>query len=180
MSTGQYILFIGLFVFVIGTQTGRRHPNAQRLIIPLVIVGAFGFKYLKSIPSGSTAHLLILGGAALGIAFGLASLALIRVETDSQTGRLVTVAGLSYVVLWTVALVARLGFAYGSTHWFRSDLASFSRQHHVAGKTYATAFVLWVALMILIRTVGVLLRAQRVGAKIDFSELRRRTGVRAT
>jgi hypothetical protein len=174
VSTSQYILFIGLFVFVVGTQVGRRQPNAQRLIIPVVIVGAFGFKYLKSIPSGSTPALLIAGGVALGVVFGLLSLTMIRVEKDPQTRRLVTIAGLPYVALWTIALVARLGFAYGSTHWFKSDLASFSVQHHVPAETYATAFVLWVLLMILIRTIGVVVRARRVGATINFSEFRRR------
>lgn len=174
MSTSQYILFLGLFVFVVGTQVGRREPNAQRLIIPVVIVGAFGFKYLKALPSGGTAQLLVLGGVALGIVFGLLSLTMIRVEKDPASHRLVTIAGLSYVALWTVALVARLGFAYGSTHWFKSDLASFSIQHHVPATTYATAFVLWVLLMILIRTIGVVVRAQEVGARIDFSEFGRR------
>jgi hypothetical protein len=39
--------------------------------------------------------------------------------------------------------------------------------------------VLWALMMILIRTIGVLVRAQRVGAKIDFSEVlpRRRVGI---
>ena len=174
MSTGQYILFIGLFVFVVATQTGRRMPNAQRLLIPVVIVGAFGFKYLNAFPSGGTARLLVIGGVALGIVFGLLSLTIIRVEKDPATGRLVTIAGLAYVALWTVALIARLGFAYGSTHWFRSDLASFSIQHQIPAKTYATAFVLWVLVMIVIRTIGVIVRARRAGAKIDFSELRPR------
>ena len=32
-------------------------------------------------------------------------------------------------------LVARLGFAFGSTHWFKSDLASFSTQCHVPSET---------------------------------------------
>ena len=174
MSTGQYILFIGLFVFIVGTQVGRRRPDAQRLIIPVVIVGVFGFRYLKSIPSGGTADLLIAGGAVVGIVFGLLSLTMIRVLKDPETGRLVTIAGLSYVVLWTVALIARLGFAYGSTHWFRSNLVSFSVHHRVPSGTYATAFVLWVLLMILIRTIGVVVRAHRVGARIDFSGLLRR------
>jgi hypothetical protein len=174
VSTSQYILFIGLFAFILATQVGRRQPNVQRLIIPLVIVGVFGFKYLKSIPSGGTALFLIAAGIALGIAFGALALTMIRVEKDPQTARLVTIAGLSYVVLWTVALVARLGFAFGSTHWFKSDLASFSIQHHVPSDTYATAFVLWVSLMILIRTIGVMVRGHQVGAKVDFSELRRR------
>jgi hypothetical protein len=44
VSTSQYILFIGLFAFIVATQVGRRQPNVQRLIIPLVIVGVFGFK----------------------------------------------------------------------------------------------------------------------------------------
>ena len=174
MSTSQYILFIGLFVFVVGTQVGRRQPNAQRLIIPVVIVGAFGFKYLKSIPSGTTPELLIALGIVLGIVFGLLSLLLIRVEKDPDTGRLVTIAGLPYVLLWTVALVARLGFAFGSTHWFKSDLASFSIQHRVPSSTYAAGFVLWVMVMILIRTIGVVFRAHQIGAKIDFSEFGRR------
>jgi hypothetical protein len=34
--------------------------------------------------------------------------------------------------------------------------------------------VLFVLLMILIRTIGVIVRAPRVGAEIDFTELRRR------
>jgi hypothetical protein len=174
LSTGQYILFIGLFVFIVGTQVGRRRPDGQRLIIPVVIVAAFGFKYLKSMPSGGTAQLLIAGGAVVGVIFGLLSLTMIRVEKDPGTARLITIAGISYVLLWTFALVARLGFAYGSTHWFKSDLASFSIRHHVPAKTYATAFVLWVLLMILIRTIGVVVRAQRVGAKIPFSGLLRR------
>ena len=174
MSTSQYILFIGLFVFVVGTQVGRREPNAQRLIIPVVIVGAFGFKYLKSIPSGTTPELLIALGVVLGFVFGLLSLLLIRVEKDPDTGRLVTIAGLPYVLLWTVALVARLGFAFGSTHWFKSDLASFSIQHRVPSSTYAAGFVLWVMVMILIRTIGVVVRARRIDAKIDWAEFRRR------
>jgi hypothetical protein len=174
VSTGQYFLFIGLFLFIVGTQVGRRQPNAQRLIIPVVIVAAFGFKYVKSVPGGSTPDLLIAGGVLVGLVFGLLSLALIRVEKDPKTGRLVTIAGLPYVLLWTAALVARLGFAFGSTHWFKSDLASFSIQHHVPDKTYATAFVLWVLVMILIRTIGVVVRAHRIGAKIDWQEFRRR------
>lgn len=174
MSTSQYILFIGLFVFIVATQVGRREPNVQRLIIPLVIVGVFGFRYLKSFPSGGTGLLLVVGGIALGIVFGLLALTMIRVEKDPETARLVTIAGVSYVVLWTIALVARLGFAFGSTHWFRSDLASFSIQHHIPSDTYATAFVLWVSLMILIRTIGVVVRGYGVGAKVDFSEFRRR------
>jgi hypothetical protein len=174
VSTSQYILFIGLFVFIVGTQVGRRHPNAQRLIIPVVIVAVFGFKYLKSFPSGTTPALLIAGGVVLGIVFGLLSLALIRVEKDPESGRLVTIAGLPYVLLWTIALVARLGFAFGSTHWFKADVASFSIQHHVPSDTYAAAFVLWVMVMILIRTIGIVVRAHSIGAKIDWQELRGR------
>jgi xanthosine utilization system XapX-like protein len=174
VSTSQYILFIGLFAFIVATQVGRREPNVQRLIIPLVIVGVFGFKYLKSFPSGGTALLLVAGGIALGVLFGLLALRMIRVEKDPQTARLVTIAGLAYVGLWTIALLARLGFAFGSTHWFKSNLASFSVQHHVPRDTYATAFVLWVSLMILIRTIGVSVRGYRIGAKFDFSEFRRR------
>lgn len=53
-------------------------------------------------------------------------------------------------------------------------MASFSIQHHVPGDTYVAAFVLWVMVMILIRTIRIAVRAHRIGAKIDWQELRHR------
>jgi hypothetical protein len=176
VSTSDYFLYIGLFVFILATQLGRREPNAQRLILPVVIVAAVGYKHLSGLPSGGTAQLLVGGGVGAGLLFGLTSLLVIRIEKNPTTGRLVTIAGWAYAMLWTAALVARLGFAYGSTHWFRAELGSFSLEHHVPGSTYGDAFVLWVLVMIIVRTLWVVGRGKTIGAKIDFSEFGRHRG----
>lgn len=172
MSLSDYLLYTGLFVAILATQLGTRRPDARRLLLPVAIVAGVGFKYLKVIPSGTTAHLIEAAGLAVGVLFGLASIALIQVRRDPADSRLVTVAGWPYAALWTVAMALRMGFAYGSTHWFTHDLVTFSTQHHVPFETYGTAFVLMVLAMILVRTAGVLLRARLAGATVNFGALR--------
>ncbi|OON79244.1 hypothetical protein [Streptomyces tsukubensis] len=171
MSLSDYLLYTGVFIAILATQLGTRRPDARRLLLPVGIVAGVGFKYLKEIPSGSTAHLIEGAGLAVGLLFGLASIALIRVHRDPADHRLVTVAGWPYAALWTAAMALRLGFAYGSTHWFTHALATFSIQHQVPAATYGTAFVFMVLAMITVRTVGVLIRARLAGATVDFGAL---------
>jgi hypothetical protein len=173
MSTADYITFIGLFVFVLATQLGRRPVAARKLVLPLLLVGGIGTKYLRALPSGSMSHLLELGGLAVGVAFGLVSVALVKVERDPARGRPVTRAGWGYAALWTVALAGRMAFAYGSTHWFTAPLAAFSIANHVPGTAYAAAFVLMVLAMIAVRTIAIVVRSRQAGAPIDWSELTR-------
>lgn len=172
MSVSDYLLYTGLFVAILATQLGTRRPEAKRLVLPVAIVAGVGFKYLKAMPAGGTAHLIEAAGLAVGLLFGLASIALIKVGRDPADSRLITIAGWPYAALWTLALALRLGFAYGSTHWFTHPLATFSIQHHVAPATYGTAFVLMVLAMITVRTAGVVLRGRALGADIDAGALR--------
>jgi len=172
VSLSDYLLYTGLFIAILATQLGTRRPDARRLLLPVAIVAGVGFKYLKEIPSGSTAHLIEAAGLAAGLLFGLVSIALIQVRRDPDDARLITVAGWPYAALWTVAMVLRLGFAYGSTHWFPHALATFSIQHRVPVAAYGTAFVLMVLAMIIVRTAGVLVRARRAGATVDLGALR--------
>ncbi|MGF1425637.1 hypothetical protein [Kitasatospora sp. LaBMicrA B282] len=171
MSVSDYLLYTGLFVAVLVTQLGTRRPDAKRLVLPIAIVAGIGAKYLKAMPGGSMPHLLEAAGLAAGLLFGLASIALIKVRRDEKDHRLVTVSGWPYAALWTLALALRLGFAYGSTHWFTHQLASFSIAHHVPSDTYGTAFVLMVLTMITVRTVGVMARARAARATIGFAGL---------
>jgi hypothetical protein len=172
VSTADYITYTALFVFMIATQLGRRTPSLDRLILPVLIVGGIGFKYLTNLPTGTANHLLEAAGLGAGLLFGLASVALVKVEKDPQSGRAVTKAGWSYAAVWTVALAARMLFAYGSTHWFHSALAQFSITNHINPATYGTFFVLMVLTMITIRTISVIARAQRQGANLNVRESR--------
>jgi hypothetical protein len=171
MNISDYLLYTGLFAAILITQLGTRHPDAKRLLLPVAIVAGVGAKYLKAMPAGTTAHLTELAGLGAGLVFGLAAIALIKVRRDDD-GRLVTVAGWPYAAVWTLALALRLGFAYGSTHWFTHEIASFSIAHHVPSATYGTAFVIMVLTMIVVRTVGVVLRGRAAGASISLGDLR--------
>jgi hypothetical protein len=170
MSPVDYITYTALFAVILATQLGTRHPSIDRLMIPVLIVGGIGFKYLKNLPDGTTSHLLELAGLGAGILFGLAAIPLFRVAKDEKTGHLVTRAAYAYAALWLTALAMRLAFAYGSTHWFHSDIASFSIAHHVPQNAYAAAFVLMVLTMIVIRTAAVLIRGHNQGADFAFGE----------
>jgi hypothetical protein len=172
MSTSDYLLYTGLFAAILITQLGTRRPDGKRLLLPVAIVAGVGAKYLKAMPGGTTAHLIELAGLAAGLLFGLASITLIKVCRDPGDGRLVTTAGWPYAAIWTLALALRLGVAYGSTHWFTRQIASFSAAHHVPPATYGTAFVLMVLTMIVARTIGVVLRGRGAGATISFNGLR--------
>jgi hypothetical protein len=171
MNTADYITYIGLFVFVLATQLGHRQITARKLVMPLVLVGGIGAKYLVHLPAGSMSHLLELGGLVAGLAFGLASIALVKVSADPATGRPTTTAGFGYAAVWSVALAARMAFAYGSTHWFAGPLAAFSAAHHAPGTAYAAAFVLMVLTMIAVRSAVVAIRSHHAGAPVEWNEL---------
>jgi hypothetical protein len=172
VSTADYITYTALFVFILATQLGRRTPSLDKLILPVVIVGGIGFKYLANLPTGTADHLLEVAGVAAGILFGLASVALVKVEKDPESGRAVTKAGVPYAAVWTVALAARMLFAYGSTHWFHSALVQFSIANHINPAAYGTFFVLMVLTMITIRTISVIVRAHSRGADLNGRESR--------
>ena len=172
MSTADYITYTALFVSILATQLGHRTPTLDRLILPVLIVGGLGFQYLQNLPAGTANHILEAAGAGVGILFGLASVALVKVEKDPQSGRAVTKAGFPYAAVWTVALAARMLFAYGSTHWFHTALVQFSITNHINPATYGTFFVLMVLTMISIRTISVIARAHHQGADVNVRESR--------
>jgi hypothetical protein len=172
MSLSDYLLYTSLFAAILITQLGTRRPDGKRLLLPVAITAGIGFKYLKALPAGNAAHLLELAGLAAGLLFGLAAVALITIRRDPSDGRLVTIAGWPYAAVWTLALALRLGFAYGSTHWFTRQIASFSAANHVPVATYGTAFVIMVLTMIVVRTIAVILRGRAIGASISFRNVR--------
>ena len=83
-----------------------------------------------------------------------------------------TTAGWPCAAVWTVALAARMLFAFGSTHWFHTALMQFSITNHIAPAAYGTFFVLMVLTMITIRNVGVIARAQHQSADMGARDSR--------
>jgi hypothetical protein len=172
VSTADYLTYTALFITILATQLGHRTPTLNRLILPVVIVAGIGLKYLTHLPTGTVNHLLEAAGLAAGILFGLASVALVKVDKDPDTGRATTAAGWPYAAVWTAALAARMAFAYGSTHWFHTALAHFTAANHINPATYATFFVLMVLTMITVRTITVIARAKSQGADLGHRQSR--------
>jgi hypothetical protein len=67
MTRSDNLTYTALFAAILATQLGTRHPSLDRLLLPVAIVGAVGFRYLRSLPVGATGHLLELAGLGAGI-----------------------------------------------------------------------------------------------------------------
>jgi hypothetical protein len=90
---------------------------------------------------------------------------------SAEDGSLVTVAGPSYAAVWIAAIAGRLLFAYGATHWFAPDIASFSRSAGIDGSAaYTAAFVTMALAMVLTRVAVTTVRAARVTGGIPWDE----------
>jgi hypothetical protein len=126
------ITYTALFGFILATQLGRRTLTLDKLILPVLIVCGMGFSTCRTCTPGPPARLAC---------------------------RAVTTAGWPYAAVWAVALAARMLFAYGSTHWFRSALIHLSITNHINPTTYGPFFMLMVLTMISIRTLSVIAAA---------------------
>ena len=99
MSTSQLVLNAALLVFVLLTNLGTRRVTGRRLLLPLVLVGAAGWVFLRDVPTVGGDGRLELAGALTGVALGVAAGALMPVGRDAA-GALVTRAGAGYALLW--------------------------------------------------------------------------------
>jgi hypothetical protein len=163
--TGALILAGVLLFIVIRMQLGTQRVKAQTMLMPIGAAVVVGYCYLRNVPTNGSSMVLALAGAAVGMAAGLAAIAFMRVRRDSD-GALYTVCGAGYLAVWVVVLAARIGFIYGSEHWFATSLDHFSAAHQLTEGSWTTFFVLQALAMILVRVVRVglaLLRSQASG-----------------
>ena len=168
--TSTYLLSLGILAFVLKTGLGTRELSRRRFTLPLAIIAVVGVLYLRSIPTstGDIKLITVLGTA--GVLLGLAAGALMKVRV-SEDGSLVTVAGTSYAAVWIAAIAARLLFAYGASHWFAPEIASFSRAAGIDGSAaYTAAFVVMALAMVLTRVAVTAFRTVRLTGDIPWNE----------
>jgi hypothetical protein len=171
-----YLLSLGILAFVLKTGLGTRELDRRRFTLPLAVVAVVGALYLRSIPTSAADIKLITVIGAAGVLLGLAAGALMKVR-PAQDGSLVTVAGTAYAAIWIAASGSRLLFAYGASHWFAPQIASFSRTAGIDSAAYTAAFVIMALAMVLTRVAVTAFRAARTTTDIPQHEHRAATGL---
>lgn len=177
MTTNIVILQLAVLTVVLESDLGRRKIGWFRVARPLIaVVGIVPF-FFNSLPTGGGDLVLQAIGVAVGIVLGGFSVCPLLVAVSYEpawrrrhlaTSRTaaqpaaVSHAGLGYAVIWIVATLARLGFAYGSEHWFPAALGRFMAAHHLSPDALANAFIFLAIAMDLARSLGLWTRARAV------------------
>lgn len=165
MSTSQLILNFGLLMFVLGTNLGTRAVTGRRLLLPVALVLVAGWLFLQDLPTTGGDTRLELAGVLTGVALGVAAAALMPVRRDAD-GRIVTVAGIGYAVLWIAVIGGRIAFAYSATGWASRSVGEFSKAQQVTGAAaWTAAFVLMALAMVLTRVAVTAAHARIITAR---------------
>lgn len=172
MTTGELLLNLGVLAFVLVSGLGTRALTRRRFRLPIVIVVAVGFIFLRTVPTSGNDVGLEVALGLVGVAFGALAGGLMAVRRDPVDGSLVTKAAALYAALWIAVIGARILFAYGSEHWFPGQIATFSREHAITGASaWTAAFVIMAIAMVATRLVVTGLKASRIPGASE--ELRR-------
>jgi hypothetical protein len=170
MTTQSWII-IGAFVaMVVFTQLGWRKFSARNFIQPFLIVGVVSYLYLRSVPTDSPDVVAMLVCTVIGFLFGLLMVFSIRVRRDAN--RVIrTWCGPVYLTLWIIALGMRVLLAYMAQDWYPHQFYQFMVSNHLSFTVIAPAFIFMTMGMILIRTLGVILKVRSVrGADVGLQD----------
>src|SRR4051812_44077264 len=165
MSTAQYVLNLGLLLYILASNLGTHRLTGRRLLLPVLLVAAAASVFLREVPTRGNGVPLELLGVAIGAALGVVAGVLVTVRRDADRSA-TTRAGLPYAALWICVIGGRVLFAYGAEHWFSRDIAAFSVRHQITGAdAWTAALVLMALAMVLARvavTATLLARSSRV------------------
>jgi hypothetical protein len=164
MTTGQYILNLALLAWILSSNLGSRTLTRRRIAVPLFVVAAAGWFYLKDAPTLGNDGTLELVGLVAGIALGVVAALTMRVGRVGE--RVVTTAGVAYAAVWLFVIGGRMLFAYGAEHWFPRAIGQFSRDHLITGAdAWTAAFVAMALAMVISRLAVTGMRALRVSGR---------------
>jgi hypothetical protein len=130
-----------------------------RIARPLFMSAAIVPLYLTALATHGTALALEIAGAGAGLLLGLAATSLMTIYRSPKTGKPASRAGFGYAAIWTVVIVARAAFSYGSYHWFSHQLINWMTSHHVNVDAITNTLILMAVAMVLTRTIGMAIRA---------------------
>jgi hypothetical protein len=161
MSLTDYLLD-SILVLIVIRQLRESRFDRMSVILPLVIVATVANSYLHGIPTAGNDLVLIIGLAAIGVAFGLISGLTTQVRADGGRYALVK-AGWTAAGVWVFSMGFRFAFAIWASNGGGPALGRFSVAHHItSGDAWTAALVLMALGEVIVRTATLWLRAQRV------------------
>jgi hypothetical protein len=150
---------------VLATDVGpARKIGAARLLRPVIAAAVIIPIFIKAPDTHGNSLAVEIAGIAAGVLGGLIAAALIRVYRSPATGKPVSAAGWPYAAFWTVIVGARAAFSYGAAHWFTAPLVSWSVAHQVTEAALTDGLIFMAITMVIVRTAGLAIRANRLPA----------------
>jgi len=143
-----------------------RKVGPMRLLRPVIAAAVIIPLFVSQPVTHGTALAVEIAGGVAGLLGGLAAAALMYVYRSPKTGKPVSRAGWPYAIFWTVIVGARTAFSYGSVHWFNGPLVSWGIANHVTVAALTDALIFMAVMMVLVRTVGLRVRASRLPAAL--------------
>lgn len=151
MTLFDYALNIGLIALVVLQLRGRR-LDRRGLMLPLIIVGWAASQYLRGIPTDGNDGLLVALGVGAGLALGVASARLTRLDADTD-GVPIARATIAAAALWVLGIGARMGFSLFMQNGGAPTVIRFSQAHHLTGAGWVTGMVLMALVEVVSRTL---------------------------
>jgi hypothetical protein len=154
-----------VLVAVLATDLGAaRKIGAMRILRPMIAAVVIIPLFIDAPVTHGTGLAVEAAGVAAGLLGGLAAVALMDVYRSPGTGRPVSRAGTPYAILWIVVVAARAAFSYGSAHWFQHQLVQWAIANQVTVAAITDSLIFMAVTMLLVRTVGLGIRASRLPA----------------
>ena len=150
---------------VLATDLGSaRKIGTMRLLRPVIAAAIIIPLFIKNPVTHGNGLTVEIAGTVAGLLVGLAAAALMGVYRSPETGRPVSRAGAPYAALWVIVVGARAAFSYGSVHWFQHPLVSWAIANQVSVAAITDGLIFMAVAMVLVRTIGLGLRASRLPA----------------
>ena len=153
-----------IFLVMMVSQLGHREYSWHKIALPIVSVAAFGWVYLRHLPTAGNAIWLYLVGIVIGGVFAVFTTLSTTLERDSATRKLFTRTGTAFLVTWLVAVALRIGFVWSvdNVSSFRQQVGTFMMSHQLVQDSIAPFFVLMALTTVLGRVVALKIQATRM------------------
>lgn len=166
MTTAQWLLNVGLLIFILGTNLGTRQVTRRRLAMPILLAAVAGILLLWNAPTRGNDVALDFIGAGAGLALGILAALLMPLERRAH-GTVVSKAGLPYAVLWLLVIGGRVAFAELASGWAAGPIRDFSISNSITGADAWTAgFVIMALTMVAARVITTFVRSRALHSEL--------------
>ena len=156
MTTKTWIEMIVLFGPMAAMSFRKQRYSWVQLVIPLALLGYFGFQYLRNVPSSGNDLYILVGATMIGLILGVIWTLLTRIMREEDA--IYLQGGLPSLILLAVTFLMRvLPIEWMTYH--PSQTMHFALNQHVSiPSIVAPAFILLTAAMVLVRLGFIVIR----------------------